>query len=270
MDDDSDFHEELELGVDTEDVAPSQAEYYDPTYYDSDDDAQTDESEEEQWNDEDDDQSTSGRATQLNNHSDPVMESITRKLKASSMSGDIEAPSKKIQRKHRVKSNDQLLYDPEQDELDQEWLFDKIAGHRPKGTKREDIWTDAILVCPMCWTTLCYDCQQHEFYPHQFRAMFVENCRTIQNEALKFPKAPSTKAQQKKAMHPAKAPTADTTTDPTPDAPDTVPQFHPDSPDVFYHPVVCESCNTKVAVVDSDEIYHFFHVIASDIHPLKH
>ncbi|KAF9977386.1 hypothetical protein BGZ73_006133 [Actinomortierella ambigua] len=234
MDDDSDFHEDLELGIDAADVAPPQADYYDPAYYDSDDDAPTDDSEEEQWLDDDnDEQSASGGKNQRTTRRDPVMEDITKRLKASSVSGTSETVPKKIQRRHRVKSNDELLYDPDQDDLDQEWL--------------------------------------HELYPHQFRAMFVENCRTIHNEILRFPKASPIKTKQKRAQRPATASTTNSTTDPSPDTPAATPQFHPDddSPDVVFHPVVCESCNTKVAVIDSDEIYHFFHVIASDTHPLK-
>lgn len=37
--------------------------------------------------------------------------------------------------------------------------------------------SDAILSCPLCFTTLCIDCQQHDKYDNQFRAMFVMNCR---------------------------------------------------------------------------------------------
>ena len=35
--------------------------------------------------------------------------------------------------------------------------------------------SDAILSCPRCFTTVCMDCQQHERYANQFRAMFVMN-----------------------------------------------------------------------------------------------
>ena len=31
----------------------------------------------------------------------------------------------------------------------------------------------------------------------------------------------------------------------------------------IYHPVMCKICNTKVAVYDSDEVYHFFNVVTS-------
>ena len=30
-----------------------------------------------------------------------------------------------------------------------------------------------------------------------------------------------------------------------------------------YHPVTCSNCNTRIAVYDSEEVYHFFNVIAS-------
>lgn len=35
--------------------------------------------------------------------------------------------------------------------------------------------SDAILSCPRCFTTVCMDCQQHDRYANQFRAMFVMN-----------------------------------------------------------------------------------------------
>ncbi len=30
-----------------------------------------------------------------------------------------------------------------------------------------------------------------------------------------------------------------------------------------FKPVACEICGTQVAIVDEDEVYHFFHVIPS-------
>lgn len=30
-----------------------------------------------------------------------------------------------------------------------------------------------------------------------------------------------------------------------------------------YHPVRCAECNTEVAVVDTDEVFHFFNVLPS-------
>ena len=31
----------------------------------------------------------------------------------------------------------------------------------------------------------------------------------------------------------------------------------------WYHPVNCSNCNTRLAMYDSEEIYHFFNVISS-------
>eukprot|EP00985_Skeletonema_marinoi_P027162 scaffold21860_cov117-Skeletonema_marinoi.AAC.1 len=35
--------------------------------------------------------------------------------------------------------------------------------------------SDAILSCPRCFNVVCMDCQQHERYSNQYRAMFVMN-----------------------------------------------------------------------------------------------
>ena len=34
-------------------------------------------------------------------------------------------------------------------------------------------------------------------------------------------------------------------------------------PHELFNPVTCATCSTEVAVYDSDEVYHFFNVIAS-------
>lgn len=31
----------------------------------------------------------------------------------------------------------------------------------------------------------------------------------------------------------------------------------------LFHPILCEICKTEVGVQDSDEVYHFFNVLAS-------
>ena len=63
------------------------------------------------------------------------------------------------------------FYDPEADERDEAWV------HKARGALR----SDAILSCPLCFTTLCIDCQQHAKYDGQFRAMFVMNCRWVRS-----------------------------------------------------------------------------------------
>lgn len=39
--------------------------------------------------------------------------------------------------------------------------------------------------------------------------------------------------------------------------------FETDGSDEIFHPVMCKICNTKVAVYDKDEVYHFFNVVTS-------
>ena len=44
--------------------------------------------------------------------------------------------------------------------------------------------SDAVLSCPRCFTTVCMDCQQHERYANQFRAMFVMNIGVDWNKRM--------------------------------------------------------------------------------------
>lgn len=59
------------------------------------------------------------------------------------------------------------FYDSEADDQDQAWVTTQRQGRR----------SDAILSCPGCLTTVCIDCQRHEYITTQYRAMFVTNCR---------------------------------------------------------------------------------------------
>lgn len=58
----------------------------------------------------------------------------------------------------------------------------KIGGRKVKRIRG----SDAVLSCPACFTILCCDCQQHELYSNQFRAMFVFKCRVVKEETLTF------------------------------------------------------------------------------------
>ena len=59
------------------------------------------------------------------------------------------------------------IYDSGADEQDQAWMEKQRQGRR----------SDANLSCPGCLTTVCVDCQRHEWITTQYRAMFVTNCR---------------------------------------------------------------------------------------------
>ncbi|XP_054153536.1 E2F-associated phosphoprotein-like [Oppia nitens] len=132
--------------------------------------------------------------------------------------------------------NDELLYDPKADENDQKW----VDNHRLVATTRTEKGTvgksDATLNCPACLTLLCHDCQRHDIYRTQYRAMFVYNCRINFTERLQF----KDKQQNKRKSKVERSRKTDD-----------------------YYPVFCNICNTRVAVYDNDEVYHFFSVLAS-------
>ncbi|KAM9294474.1 E2F-associated phosphoprotein [Gastrophryne carolinensis] len=153
-------------------------------------------------------------------------------------------------RRHKVQTNDDLLYDPLEDDRNQKWIDAKRRYRfvqndmqtRAKHTEQPMSTSDAILNCPACMTMLCLDCQRHETYKTQYRAMFVLNCSIDRTEALKFSHEAKKRYGQKKIRTPV---------------PDSASETE------LYHPVKCNECSTQVAVFDKDEVYHFFNVLAS-------
>jgi hypothetical protein len=100
--------------------------------------------------------------------------------------------------------------------------------------------SDAVLSCPCCFTICCMDCQQHERYATQFRAMFVMNITVDWTRQLAY----SDKDQQL-IEHASGGPTLSTEQE-------------------LYYSVHCGNCNTQVAALDNnDEIYHFFGCLVS-------
>ncbi|XP_029972670.1 E2F-associated phosphoprotein [Salarias fasciatus] len=170
-------------------------------------------------------------------------------------------------RKQRaIPTNDELLYDPDEDDRDQAWVdaqrrrySRKRAGPSSQSRSRQAQGlpsSDAVLNCPACMTTLCLDCQRHEKYRTQYRAMFVMNCTVKRDEVLRYKSQQDGKRQRRKrrkggggGANPDQAPP-----DPAPAGMDA---------DETYHPVRCSECSTEVAVFDRDEVYHFFNILAS-------
>ena len=71
----------------------------------------------------------------------------------------------KKKKKHRILSNDELLYNPQEDEENQQWVnshrFGNQQGSKGKRSSQKAApASDAILNCPACMTTLCVDCQR--------------------------------------------------------------------------------------------------------------
>ncbi|KAL2919528.1 hypothetical protein HK105_201175 [Polyrhizophydium stewartii] len=145
--------------------------------------------------------------------------------------------------KERLSQNLKLadeLYDENADDLDEQWM----------SRRHDETKTDAVLSCPLCFTPVCYDCQQHELYSTQFRAMFAENCHVVHNEILRYGVQPK-KPQRGRSAGKAKSSIGDPADGATGHRPQDV-----------YHPVRCDTCDCEIAVFDHEEVYHFFNVIA--------
>jgi len=157
------------------------------------------------------------------------------------------------QKKRTLVSDDELLYDPESDARDQAWVDNRRRKYRPTQTKEpagssssqpRSSTSDAILNCPACFSTLCLDCQRHELYTTQYRAMFVMNCVIDKSETLRVPLKEEKKTRKNRNRQPDNS------------------EPHNPKNDLF-NPVKCKICTTQVAVYDSEEVYHFFNVLAS-------
>lgn len=114
-------------------------------------------------------------------------------------------------------------------------------------------------------TVLCVDCQRHEIYHTQYRAMFAMNISVNNREILRYKKKDfkkrrgrnkkrRTKPETKKERSRSRSKSLNRASD--------VELSESEREDLF-HPVSCKICQTEVGVFDSDELFHFFNVIAS-------
>lgn len=170
--------------------------------------------------------------------------------------------------------DDELLYDPDADDEDERWMKSKITSDNVTSDKKRkkafssDKKDNIVLNCPCCMTLLCVDCQQHDIYDGQFRAMFVQNCRvdykqrlTIRNkheQRDKFRKSVQKRAKEQEKKLPQKDAKNDVSTEQ--EDPETS-QKEPECN--LYYPVHCSDCHTQIALYDCEEVYHFFSVISS-------
>ncbi|XP_072370610.1 E2F-associated phosphoprotein [Scyliorhinus torazame] len=162
---------------------------------------------------------------------------------------------KKRKKRQKVLTNDELFYDPDEDDRDQAWVDGQRRGYRGLNNQSKQSETaqapisDAVLNCPACMTTLCLDCQRHELYKEQYRAMFVMNCIINRGEVLKY-KEPANRKRRNRYKR-MKGPT------------ELIASPQNGGKEELYHPVRCAECSVEVAVFDQDEVYHFFNVLAS-------
>jgi hypothetical protein len=114
--------------------------------------------------------------------------------------------------------------------------------------------SDAVLSCPCCFNIVCMDCQRHQKYLHQFRAMFVMGIAVDWQSRLIYDE--DQRILVPKPQHlPNQVP------------PDSAPPLN-DIGEVAdegiqykegeYFPVLCGNCRTQVAALDMvEEVYHF-------------
>lgn len=176
-------------------------------------------------------------------------------------------------------TNDELLYDPDMDDDDQNWMNKQrktsqkiVSPKQPVTSFSQDskipevIYkapnSDAILNCPCCMALICMDCQRHENFKTQYRAMFVFNSKINHEEKLKYPKNEENKKKNKKFQKNKKKTVAMmpevTSTNTIDKEIESVVEYD------LYCPVSCTDCNTNIGVYDeTEEIYYFFNVLAS-------
>ncbi|CAG5866927.1 E2F-associated phosphoprotein [Menidia menidia] len=153
-------------------------------------------------------------------------------------------------RQRVILTNDELFYDPEGDERDQAWVDAiRYGSHKQSRaalqSQPQDLpKSDAILNCPACMTTLCLDCQRHEKYHTQYRAMFVMNCTIKSDEVLRYKNQREMKQRNRRSKKKMEV------------------HGRMETEEV-YHPVQCSECSTEVAMFDKEEVYHFFNILAS-------
>lgn len=136
--------------------------------------------------------------------------------------------------------------------------------------------SDAVLSCPRCFNIVCMDCQQHESYANQFRAMFVMNIGVDWGKRMYFDEAsgrlrPSPKADSEQGDRSAPQMEFGGQGEREGGGPIQVPHDNvkeANSDEVNgreqYYSVHCGYCQHDLAALDmKDEIYHFYGCIPS-------
>ena len=133
-------------------------------------------------------------------------------------------------------TNKDDLYGDQLDDQDEAWVDQHLR--LPDKQQKVGTTTDAILSCPCCFTVVCMDCQRHERFVSQFRAMFVMNIHVDWTLTLVYQDETQQLVKQNENCD--------------------------DTKDVYYS-VHCQNCNTQVAALEKEEeIYHFFACLASN------
>jgi hypothetical protein len=123
----------------------------------------------------------------------------------------------------------------------------RLQDERWAARQRRGRGTDAILSCPGCFTTVCLECQQHAELHTQYRAVFTVNCAVNPDAPMRVPTSRGA-APSRKRKGPGSG---------------SGEGGGAEQQEVML-PVCCEVCGTQVGAQDSEEVVHFFHVLASN------
>ena len=135
--------------------------------------------------------------------------------------------------------------------------------------------SDAILSCPRCFNIVCMDCQQHEKYAGQFRAMFVMNIgvdwnkKIVYDEQIGELKLAASTGGASGVENDTAMQEGDNEGRPDKIPHDTSSEQHTNTTTKqengeLYYSVHCSYCQYEVAALDmKDEIYHFFGCLPS-------
>ena len=140
------------------------------------------------------------------------------------------------------------------DKNNEKWM----QYHYPKLTTSS---TDAILSCPYCFTILSNDCQRHEVYSNQYRAMFVFNCK-VTSDIQQYKR--KRQWQHRRKNHNNRNHNNNYNNMADINLTEEMMQnlrLKDEEYEIFY-PVKCAVCTTEVGVFDENEIYHFYNILA--------
>ncbi|CAG8484382.1 24709_t:CDS:2 [Cetraspora pellucida] len=93
--------------------------------------------------------------------------------------------------------------------------------------------------------------------------IFVENCKVNRSERLIYTDKENVKARNKNKNKRLSNKLSDKQKQQPNSTEDATVEMSGTTEGEIYYPVECEICGTKVAVVDEEEVYHFFNVIPS-------
>lgn len=148
-----------------------------------------------------------------------------------------------VETKFDSKSTKDDLYDENIDDEDEEFVQSLNVSNRFSDSKvKSNYQSDATLNCPCCMSLLSLETQRHVSYKNQYRAMFTFNTKIDKEN----PVEPINKTNKKRKK-----------------SKNQWTNIVESNDDLIFYPVSCSHCSTEVAVVDSEEVYHFYNTLAS-------